>query len=180
MITFKRLHSAGHDFPPLHIIVTFVMMAVFALSMILLGFSASARSVSDGENAGPLDLSQYAGKVVYIDFWASWCGPCQESFPFMNKLKASYPEKDFVIVLVNVDRKQSKADRFLSRIPAPVPTLYDPKGKIARQFDIKAMPTSVLIDRKGRIRYVHSGYHAEKTPEYTSHIKELINENPSE
>ncbi len=144
--------------------------------LVFFAVSANAKSISTTQLNPPLDLSPYIGKVVYVDFWASWCGPCQESFPFMNRLKRSYPDKDFVIVLVNVDRKRAKADRFLSHIPAPVPSIYDPKGKIARQFDIKAMPTSILIDRQGKIRYVHSGYYPQKTLEYTSHIKELINE----
>ncbi|PHR57780.1 MAG: redoxin [Robiginitomaculum sp.] len=124
-----------------------------------------------------LDMAEHKGKVIYVDFWASWCGPCQQSFPFMNDLAQNYPQDDFEIILINVDKDREKADQFLSQIQAPCPTLYDPQGKIARQFDIKSMPTSVLIDRKGKIRYVHSGYHDDKTTEYTSHIKELIDEN---
>ncbi len=123
-----------------------------------------------------LDLSSAKGKVVYIDFWASWCAPCKASFPYMNGLKRQYPESDFQIILVNLDQNRKQADRFLSRVQAPVSSIYDPKGTIAQQYNVATMPTSILIDRQGKVRYVHKGFHPEQTHEYETHIQELLHE----
>jgi thiol-disulfide isomerase/thioredoxin len=147
-------------------------IGIVFLSIVFLFFGSAVAKPS-----GPvLDLSNQEGKVVYVDFWASWCAPCKASFSYMNDLKAQYPETDFHIVLINLDQKPARAERFLRGVTAPVPSLYDPKGKIARQYKVSAMPTSVLIDRKGNIRYIHDGFHPEKTKEYSKHIEELLNE----
>ncbi len=145
-------------------------IVIFPLLFVVSSF-ASATSPSSG-----LDLSQAEGKVIYVDFWASWCAPCKMSFSYMNDLKAEFPEKDFQIILINLDKDKADAEWFLSNVKEPVPSIYNPKGDIARHYKVSAMPTSILIDRQGKIRYVHKGFHPEKTKKYTSHIKELINE----
>jgi peroxiredoxin len=94
----------------------------------------------------------------------------------MNDLKARYPQEEFQIILINLDQKPARAEQFLKRVHAPVPSIYDPKGKIAKAYKVSAMPTSVIIDRQGNIRYVHDGFHPEKTKEYSQHIEELLNE----
>ena len=132
---------------------------------------AHGRTSSDG-----LNLDQYRGKVVYIDFWASWCGPCRLSFPYMQRLLSSYPNDRFVLLAVNVDHSQASADAFLARFGPDMPVVFDPGGRIAAQFHVAEMPTSILIDRQGRVRYVHKGFYDEQTPLYDSHISELINE----
>ena len=150
------------------------------VSMLLLISGAAFAPASAGtpvqDTKAALDLSGTKGKVVYIDFWASWCAPCQASFPFMNELKAQYPESDFQIILVNLDHNKKKADRFLSKVNAPVPSIYDPQGKIAEAYNVSTMPTSIIIGRDGQVRYVHKGFHSEKTLKYSYHIKELLNE----
>lgn len=158
-------------------IIRLLWLGIVLLPLIVL-FSSLANAASPASllKTGALDLSQTKGKVVYVDFWASWCGPCKASFPYMNDLKAQYPESDFQIILVNLDRNKKKADRFLKRVNEPVASIYDPKGVIARQFKVSAMPTSILIGRDGKVRYVHEGFHPEKINEYSSHIKELLNE----
>ena len=129
-------------------------------------------------NAATLDLSAYKGKVVYLDFWASWCGPCKLSFPYMERLAYYYSKQPFVIVAVNVDHSRAKADAFLSTVNARFPIVYDPRGVIAAHYGVKAMPTSILIGRDGRVRYVDKGFFAEQMPIYESHIAELINDKP--
>jgi thiol-disulfide isomerase/thioredoxin len=127
-------------------------------------------------DAGPLDLGKYKGKVVYLDFWASWCGPCKLSFPYMQRMTAKYPASDFVVLAVNLDKSRPKADAFLADVGSRLPVVYDPAGAIATRYAVKEMPTSVLIGRDGRVRHVHKGFFLDKAPEYEAHITELLNE----
>jgi thiol-disulfide isomerase/thioredoxin len=123
-----------------------------------------------------LDLSQYRGKVVYLDFWASWCGPCQLSFPYMEQLARLHPAADFALIAINVDHSRDKAESFLKRFGGSVPVTFDGDGKIASQFGVKEMPTSMLIGRDGRTRFVHAGFFANQIPTYDAHISELLHE----
>ena len=123
-----------------------------------------------------LNLDQYKGRVVYLDFWASWCGPCKLSFPYMQKMVAQYPPNDFVVVAVNLDRSRDKADAFLRQVGNKLPIVYDPAGAIATKFAVKEMPSSVLIGRDGRVRHVHKGFFLNQAPVYEAHIAELLNE----
>ncbi len=127
-------------------------------------------------NAAGLDLAPYKGKVVYLDFWASWCNPCRESFPWMNGLQETLASKGFVVIAVNVDHDRALADRFLQQNPAQFKIVYDSEGAIAEQYDFKDMPTSILIGRDGKVRYVHAGFFPEKKRTYLAHINELLNE----
>jgi thiol-disulfide isomerase/thioredoxin len=135
-----------------------------------------AGPVLAGPARPPLDLDQYRGKVVYLDFWASWCGPCKLSFPYMQKMVSRYPSSDFTVLAVNVDRQRDRADDFLKQVGNRLPVIYDPTGAIASRFAIKGMPSSVLIGRDGRVRYVHTGFFVKDTPTYDAHIAELIHE----
>ena len=123
-----------------------------------------------------LDLSQYKGKVVYIDFWASWCGPCKLSFPYMQGLEGRLPKSSFVLIAVNVDHARDQADAFLRQYGSSVPVVFDPKGVIASKYQVKAMPTSILIGRDGSVRYVHNGFFPAETANYDNQIEKLINE----
>ena len=116
-------------------------------------------------HAEGLDLGTYKGKVVYLDFWASWCNPCRLSFPWMNEIQEMAGRKGLVIIAVNVDRDRELADDFLLTSPAQFKVVYDPEGKIASTYDFKDMPTSVLIGRDGKVRFVHpDSFPAEKAP----------------
>ena len=123
-----------------------------------------------------LDLGPYKGRVVYLDFWASWCGPCKLSFPYMQAMVSRYPPGDFVVLAVNVDRNRAQADTFLKQVGSRLPVVYDPQGAIASKYAVKEMPSSVLIGRDGRIRYVHKGFFPAQTATYETHISELLNE----
>ena len=128
------------------------------------------------EADGSLDLSKYHGKVVYVDFWASWCAPCRQSFAFLNQLRAFNSDKDLVIITVNLDRDRKAAAHFLEVVGTRLPVIYDPKGAIATRFKVQTMPTSVLIDRDGHQRFVHHGYFDSKTNEYSQHVSSLVAE----
>jgi cytochrome c biogenesis protein CcmG/thiol:disulfide interchange protein DsbE len=128
------------------------------------------------EGVGPLNLNAYKGKVVYLDFWASWCGPCKQSFPYMMSLERKYGSDGFVVIAVNVDKDRSKAEAFLRKTGHAFPIIFDPKGMLPSKYKIKDMPTSILIGRHGQIRFVHKGFYAQRESAYEEQIRELINE----
>jgi thiol-disulfide isomerase/thioredoxin len=120
-----------------------------------------------------IDLSKYKGKVVYLDFWASWCGPCKRSFPWMNKLQEQYGVDGLEIVAVSLDASREDAEEFLARIPASFSVAFDEKGKSAESYKVKAMPSSFLIDRQGRLVHKSLGFRAEEKKIIERKIKQL-------
>jgi thiol-disulfide isomerase/thioredoxin len=112
---------------------------------------------------GLSEVQKTTGQYIYIDYWASWCGPCRQSFPWMNALQAKLGPKGLKVVAVNVDAKRTDADKFLSHTPAQFTIAYDPQGESAKKLAIKTMPTSMLVSPEGRVLFVHSGFRAEET-----------------
>lgn len=112
-----------------------------------------------------VDLAKLKGKVVYVDFWASWCGPCKQSFPWMNDMQAKYQGQGLEIVGVNVDAKRDDADKFLGQTPARFTVAFDAKADSAKRYGVKSMPTSVLIGRDGKVIAVHNGFREEERAE---------------
>lgn len=148
--------------------------------------AASAFAVEVGQMApdfdlpgasGSVKLSSYKGKTVYLDFWASWCGPCKQSFPWMNEMQSRYGSKGFQIVGVNVDQKLDDAKEFLKENKASFDVAFDSSGKIPKTFAIKGMPTSLLIGPDGKVIAVHSGFKPEQKPELEKQIKQALNAN---
>jgi cytochrome c biogenesis protein CcmG/thiol:disulfide interchange protein DsbE len=121
------------------------------------GQPAPALSVT-AQKGGVMSLGDFKGKVVYLDFWASWCGPCKQSFPFMNDMQAKYGAKGFQVVGINLDPKREDADGFLAKVPAAFAIGYDPKGDSPKRYAIQGMPTSILIGADGKVLKVHSGF----------------------
>lgn len=122
----------------------------------------------------PVSLAALRGKVVYVDFWASWCAPCRKSFPWMNSLQKRYADQGLVIVAVNLDKSHELSDRFLSEVPAELTIAYDPEGKVASAYQVKGMPSSYLIDREGRIHNSHVGFREETAGDMETTIKDLL------
>ena len=126
---------------------------------------------------GPtISLEGLRGKVVYLDFWASWCGPCRRSFPWMNEMQQRYGQTDVAIVAVNVDAKRADAEQFLRRYPASFVVVFDAAGATPRTYDVKAMPSSYLIDRKGRIARIEHGFLDEHRSTLEDSIRTLSGE----
>jgi thiol-disulfide isomerase/thioredoxin len=117
-----------------------------------------------------LNLDQYAGKVVVVDFWASWCVPCRRSFPWMNEMHEKYAEAGLVIIAVNVDRERENADAFLAKYPASFQILYDPTAALAKEYEVQVMPTSFVIGRAGEIIEQHAGFKVKKQDDYEAVI----------
>jgi thiol-disulfide isomerase/thioredoxin len=115
-------------------------------------------------------LSSLLGKVVYVDFWASWCGPCKQSFPWMNEMQKKYATKGLTVLAINLDAKRGDADNFLAQNPALFALAFDPKGESARRVGVKAMPTSVLVGADGKVLYIHRGFSKEERGELEAHV----------
>lgn len=121
-----------------------------------------------------LDLSQYQGRVVYLDFWASWCGPCRQSFPWMNALHDTYKDDGLVVIGVNVDAEHDAATKFLSDYPAKFNIFFDAEGKEAEAQGVMGMPSSFLFNRKGEIVATHIGFNVKKAPLIRQEIEALL------
>jgi len=124
---------------------------------------------------GAVKLSDFKGKTVYLDFWASWCGPCRQSFPWMNEMQTRYRDKGFRVVGINVDQKTGDAMTFLKSNPAGFEVAFDQAGKTPRNYGIKGMPTSVLIGQDGKILMVHSGFRSDQRDQLERTIKLTLN-----
>jgi len=136
----------------------------------------SAFLVSHALFANTLDLNAYKGKVVYIDFWASWCGPCRQSFPWMKNLHETKAKDGLVIIGVNVDQDQKLANAFIDEFMPDFKIIFDPAGALASEFKVAGMPSAYIIDRSGKPRFKHIGYHADKREQYEQEIQTLLNE----
>jgi thiol-disulfide isomerase/thioredoxin len=126
--------------------------------------------------ATPLDLASLRGRVVYLDFWASWCAPCRQSFPWMETMKRTYGAQGLEIVTVNLDRDRADADKFLKQFHPTFDVRLDPKGELAELYKVQGMPSSVLIDRRGVIRFTHVGFRPVDGPVYETQVRELLAE----
>ncbi len=123
-----------------------------------------------------IELDHYRGRYIYLDFWASWCAPCKQSFPWMEQLHQQYHSKGLQIIAVNIDEHKKDAQQFLSEVPVSFINLYDPKGKIGKVLKVKKMPTSFLIDPKGNILFKHSGFDQEYAKKLDEVLAQLISE----
>ena len=113
---------------------------------------------------GDVSLKSLEGKVVLVDFWASWCEPCRRSFAWMSTLHEKYGDR-LAIVAIDLDRKREDADAFLEKNPVPFTIAYDPAGKVAEAFHVAAMPSSFVIDPAGKVLHARAGFDPKKTPE---------------
>ena len=120
------------------------------------------------------DLPVTAGQVVLVDFWASWCAPCKASFPAMAKIHADYAPRGLVIAAVSIDEKPAAAAGFVKKLSPPFATLLDREQKLVKQVVVPTMPTSYLLDRTGRVRFVHEGFHGDATDRQVRHEIEIL------
>ena len=127
----------------------------------------------DGEN---LKLSEFRGEVVLINFWASWCGPCRQEMPLLSDLHDKYRALGFTVLGVNVEEDSAKARKLLQKMPVSFPVLFDNESVVSKQYDVVAMPSTVLVDRDGNMRYLHKGYKPGLEAVYLQQIRDLVRE----
>jgi thiol-disulfide isomerase/thioredoxin len=140
------------------------------------GQAAPAVRLPDLSGAGDVSLESLRGKVVYLDFWASWCGPCRVSFPQLEQLRNELGPKGFEVLAINVDEVEADARRFLSEVPVSYPVVRDAAGVTPQAFGILGMPTGYLIDRQGMVREVHQGFRKSDGEKLRSAIVALLGE----
>lgn len=160
---------------------TFIKRAALAVLVASSAFAADAGGPAPaftltsltGEQA---NLSQYKGQVVMVNFWATWCGPCQQEMPLLDQMYKKYKMGGFTLLGVNVDKDAPPVKELLARRPVSFPVLLDPANQVSKAYHVDEMPSSVIIDRKGEIRYVHRGYKPGDENDYQDRIRQLIKE----
>jgi thiol-disulfide isomerase/thioredoxin len=133
-------------------------------------------TLAGGAQGVPFQLDQFRGSVVYVDFWASWCVPCRISFPALDQLHRKYRKNGFEVVAVNKDVAAADSARFLARTPVGFTLVADGDDAIARAYKVKAMPSGYLLDRKGRVRFVHEGFRSDSAAQIEAQILDLLKE----
>lgn len=158
----------------------FKKLAGFTAAMLLSStvFAADAApdftlKSSTGEN---VRLAEQRGQVVMLNFWASWCGPCRQEMPLLDGISKKYGKMGFVLYGVNVEEDNTAAKKMLKDLGVSFPILFDTESKLSGLYNVEAMPTSVIIDKKGNIRYIDRGYKAGDENKYKEQIMELIRE----
>ena len=124
--------------------------------------------------APPQALEPIQGKVIWVDFWASWCVPCRRSFPWMNTMQEKYADQGLQIIAVNVDKERALADAFLAEVPAQFSLRFDPAGNLAKQFEVQSMPSSFLLDASGKVLDKHFGFRLADSAEYERAIQAAL------
>ncbi len=121
-------------------------------------------------------LSELRGQVVLLNFWASWCGPCRQEMPLLEKMQRRYSSLGFTVLGVNVEEDPRKAKTLLKDISVSFPILFDTRNTVSKQYKVSAMPSTVMIDRNGNMRYLHKGYKPGDEAQYKKWVKQLIRE----
>lgn len=155
-------------------------LSAVALAWSLVAIVAPAQALETGVAAPTFSLptpsgktfklADAKGKVVYVDFWASWCGPCRQSFPWLNAMQAKYGAQGFQVVGINLDKKREDANAFLTQTPAKFLIAYDVAGDTPKSYGIKGMPSSALVDADGKVILLHAGFRDDERAELEAKI----------
>ncbi len=163
---------------------TLAVLALVALSLTAalpaaaLERNARAPEIGLRDGAGhPVRMADLRGKVVLVDFWASWCAPCRQELPVLERLYARYRDRGFVVVGVNVDRERANMAEFVRRFRLTFPVVHDGEHRVADRYGPRTMPSSYLVDRGGVVRYVHQGFRASDADVIEEHVQELLGSN---
>ncbi|QYK01627.1 TlpA disulfide reductase family protein [Shewanella psychrotolerans] len=155
-----------------------LLLGVILPSLLSLPISAEPALTQSVQNAQAktTTLEEFKGKVVYVDFWASWCGPCRKSFPWMNAMHAKYANQGLAVVAINLDSDKALADKFLALLPAKFHIRFDPEGDAAAAFDLQGMPSSYIFNKQGQLVQSHVGFFEEYANQYEQELVTLLKE----
>ncbi len=176
--------KTSHKFPILKALKMSLLKSTFTISLFLFAFNLNSHATNIGDTAPNCSLTDFyhpqqiinlkpEKEILYVDFWASWCGPCLKSFPFLQKLHQDFQSKGLKIIAINLDDYKPDAEAFLKAHPVTFKIAQDPEGQCPEQFDLKVMPSSYLIDHNGKIYYISVGFNATET----AAIRAIISKN---
>ena len=161
------------------------LASILAPSLLTLSLAAAAAPSAPApapdfalpaRDGGEVRLSELRGQVVMINFWATWCGPCRQEMPLLEQLQARYEPLGFTLLGINVEPDSAAASTWLKGVPVTFPILFDTRNTVAESFGVQGMPSSVFVDREGRVRYVHRGYKPGDEAQYADLIRSLVKE----
>jgi thiol-disulfide isomerase/thioredoxin len=158
-------------------LVTLAVAPALATSVDPLRNGAPAPAFQLNSNSGKLvSLGSLRGQIVLLNFWASWCGPCRKEMPILEQLNRQYRNKGVALVGVNVEPDSAAATSWLKATPVSFPILFDVDSKVSKLYQVEGMPNTVILDRKGNVRFIHRGYSTGAENEYLDQIRALIRE----
>jgi len=161
--------------------MSLLRVSALAATMAVSSFVGASSSIAPGfslpSRAGDIvALDKLKGQVVMINFWASWCGPWRTEMPLLDQMYKRYSSLGFTLIGVNVEADTKDAEKLLASTPVTFPVVFDRESKVSKMYDVNAMPSSVFIDRKGNVRYLHRGYKNGDESEYLNQIRALLKE----
>jgi peroxiredoxin len=156
-------------------VLSLVALTLAAVPAAALERNARAPEIGLPDGSGrPVRMASLRGKVVLVDFWASWCAPCRQELPVLERLYKRYRDQGLVIVGVNVDRERSNMDAFVRRFHLTFPVVHDAAHRVADRYGPRTMPSSYLVDRGGVVRYVHQGFRASDAEVIEAKVRDLL------
>ena len=163
-----------------------IIRKTIALCLVLAGILSPSTSMAElakdfslaGAGNSTVNLQDYRGKIVYLDFWASWCLPCLQSFPWMDDIQAKYQDQGFEVLAVNLDSAKDDAEEFLLDNPIDFIVAFDPDGRTPEEYGVIGMPSSFLIDRNGEIVSSHVGFNSSFKEEFEETLEQLLEQQP--
>ena len=157
---------------------TLALLALLQIGIVnASNISGAAPNITLKSNSGKnLKLSEYRGQVVLLNFWATWCAPCRQEMPLLDKIQKRYHSLGFTILGVNVEENSAAAKKMLRHTPVSFPILFDTQNTASKAYNVSAMPSTVLIDKDGKMRYLHKGYQSGDEKTYVKWIKKLLRE----
>lgn len=150
------------------------MQRIIKLFAVIFILASTTQVNAEQQWLDKIDIAQYKNRVVYLDFWASWCGPCRKSFPWLNEMQAKYQDKGLVIIGINLDKEIKSAQRFVDAFPANFRLYSDPQGVLAQQYKLVGMPSSYLLSGNGQLIDTHIGFKKSEQQAYEAKIVKLL------